>query len=233
MQKISLIIPVSDKHIFFLLDLLSDIHSFEYKPYEIILSISNGKNISKNILDDIRKYSEVLNLSIILNDENNSSGVNRNIGVNYSSGDILCFFDADDKMHPQYFQIINECFENNDIVHLNHCCTTYISTIETKINNYNKIESNSIYNVYFPKNEFYECELITKQYGIPFTNNLTTGHVSVKKEIFETIKFSNNSTFVAEDYEFCMKCLFYFNKSMIITANLSIYRPQFSTYKTN
>jgi hypothetical protein len=109
-MKIGVCIPCHFLYVKFLDRLFLSIDKKTYKPHIVYVSISGLPPII-----DIPKYQVSFNLNIINTTENKNSGENRNISAfNVKNNvDIISFFDADDFMHPQRLESINNAFKNN------------------------------------------------------------------------------------------------------------------------
>lgn len=91
MKKVSIIIPVYNEE-YFILDTINSVLNQTYKNFEILV-VDNGSNDNsiefvKNIQDD--------RIKIITIKDNQGVAFARNIGIEESRGDYICFLDADD-----------------------------------------------------------------------------------------------------------------------------------------
>jgi glycosyltransferase involved in cell wall biosynthesis len=109
-MKISVIIPCVDKHVELLKNLLESIKLYTRKPDEVIISVSPkylklNLNAIKKELEDKYSFVTCLVQSTITN-----VAVNRNNCLKIVTGDIIVVNDADDIMHPQKLEIIENIF---------------------------------------------------------------------------------------------------------------------------
>ena len=94
-MKISLVIPCYINHINKLINLLESLEFQTRPPDEVIISCS-----STNDFIVLREY--VFPVKMYIHEEKKNAAENRNIATSKikEDTDIICFFDADDKMHP-------------------------------------------------------------------------------------------------------------------------------------
>ena len=109
-MKISVIIPCVDKHLNLLEKLLESMILYTRHPDEVIVSISPRYlklDLSNVKLRLENKYSF---LKCIVQNCVTTAGMNRNSCLDIVSGDIIVANDADDIMHPQKLEIIEDIF---------------------------------------------------------------------------------------------------------------------------
>lgn len=178
-MKIGVCIPCHFLYVKFLDRLFLSIDKQTYKPHIVCVSISGLPPII-----DIPKYQVSFNLNIINTTENKNSGENRNISAfNVKNNvDIISFFDADDFMHPQRLESINNAFKNNGcdvFLHNYLLCDHNNSCINLiKISDKIKITGNvsKKYNIYKIWTRMFDDN--NKQFPI------ANGHISFKSSIF-------------------------------------------------
>jgi hypothetical protein len=149
-----------------------------------------------------------------------------------STGDIIVYQDDDDIPSCRRIEIIKHFFETQDIMCLNH---SYVYNKEVPnldnvdINAIRYIQSDEIYNKYFPNRKLEECVSISKSYGGGFNVPTCAGPVSIKREVLNYVKWKANNEISlcaqrkGEDYDFCMEVLYRFNKSIIIDVPIYSY----------
>jgi hypothetical protein len=238
-MKICLYIPTIPEHIDNIFKIIDNINKQTRLPDEILISISNSNLISTEIIDKIDSFK---NIKVIKHIISLDAAENRNFYKNVDS-DIIIYHDSDDIMHKQRIEVIENIFNNFDIVNLNHSYTK-VPTLEDAINLFEKekniesinyIESDLIRKLYFPNNIYNECERY-EWYSQGLNIDCAAGPISVKKEALVEIggfkskskqlvaPFRNYDNFKgAEDYEMCMELLFKYNKSLIIDSKLYYY----------
>lgn len=106
-KKISFIIPCYNVEKF-ISQTLDSILNLDYEhtgfEYEILCIIDKCTDKTEKI---VRKYSENYPNIRIFKTEYNRAGLNRNVGIEYATGDYIWFVDGDDKVLPNclyYFQ---------------------------------------------------------------------------------------------------------------------------------
>lgn len=240
-MKICIYIPTIPEHVSNVFKIVDNINKQTRLPDEILISISNSNLIDSEIMD---KIDLIKNVKVLKHLTNLDAAENRNFYESVDS-DIIIYQDSDDIMHKQRVEIIENIFNNFDIINLNH---SYIKvpTLEDAIKTFNNepiieynsiryIESKLIRNLYFPNNNYNECERYEwYSQGLPI--DCAAGPISVKKKYLIEIggfktkskqlvaPFRNFENFKgAEDYEMCMELLFKYNKSMIIDSKLYYY----------
>lgn len=137
-MKISIIIPVynCEKYIE---KLIQSILIQNYKNYEVIIINDGSTDLTKQILDKYKRRKKIK----IINQKNNGVSNARNKGISLATGELMCFFDADDYIDKNYFQeIINYFAKNPDIELLNF---GYFSELDKyiKVLNYKEIKYNT------------------------------------------------------------------------------------------
>jgi hypothetical protein len=233
----SVFIPAIPNH-FNNLDNVLDIYlnKSTVKPDEIIVSMSDYTKINS---DDIRilvtKYNTV---KFFLFENVMLAGPNRQVSKNLTNCDIIIYQDADDLPHIQRVEVINHFFNNYDIQHLNHSYVNNLSLSNynedfININDINIVNSDEIYNTFFPNKSLTECASITNAYTLKYHTH--AGAVAIRREVLNDIFWKDRHELSyspgwddpnykgAEDYEFCMETLFKYNKSIIIDSPIYFY----------
>jgi glycosyltransferase involved in cell wall biosynthesis len=114
MPTLGLAIPCYHGHIPILKALLDNIEQQTRKPDMVVVSCSGVAGVP------YRQEDYSYSLKFITTEAKQSSATNRNIAAANIETDIICFFDADDLMHPQRLEIIEKAFSENDIVMFLH-----------------------------------------------------------------------------------------------------------------
>lgn len=117
---ISIIVPVynSEKY---LKKCINSILNQTYKDFEVIIINDCSEDNSDNI---IKSYKDK-RIIYIKNETNKGIGYNRNLGINKSKGDYICFIDSDDYIRNDFLELMyNKC--NNDNLDLCICDYNYV-----------------------------------------------------------------------------------------------------------
>ena len=111
MYKISIIIPIYNASKY-LKRCVDSILRQTRQDFELILVNDGSKDDSGEIC---QQYAE--NKSNIKYISKNNGGVSsaRNIGIEHSCGEFICFVDADDWLEPNYIEKLAEKFESDNI----------------------------------------------------------------------------------------------------------------------
>lgn len=92
MPKVSLIVPIYNSEQF-LERCISSIINQTFKDFELIL-INDGS--TDNSIDILRKYKDIDNRIIVIDNSNNGVSITRNIGIEKARGKYIQFVDSDD-----------------------------------------------------------------------------------------------------------------------------------------
>jgi len=110
-MRIGVAIPCYIGHIRDCYKLLESINEQTRLPDQVIVSCSSSKST------DFEQREYRFPLTVITTEERKNAGQNRNIAATCLDTDIITFIDADDTMHPQRIQAIEQAFkEGVDIV---------------------------------------------------------------------------------------------------------------------
>ncbi len=207
---IGLVIPLYEKHLVHLEELLHYISLSSILPCQVSISLSS---LTKPIF--LKAYPFDILLSTNRFFQNASE--NRNIAASRLKTNIISFIDADDLPYFNRFEFILRAFELGS---------------QVVLHNYFKSPNRYDFNFYQPTGHFEYSnqfiDIITDNHSLPSNRNLTVnyacGHVSLKTELFKKIKFKENNKFLyREDSEF-VKVLFHYGiKPCYIHNYLSFY----------
>lgn len=186
-MKIGICIPCHFSYVKFLDRLFLSIDKQTYKPHVVCVSLSGLPPLT-----DIPKFQVSFNLKIISTIEKKNAGENRNISAFSIKDDvdIISFFDADDFMHPQRLESINNAFEKNGcdvFLHKFLVCDQNQSSVNL-INETNKI---NITGSIIKKHDFYG--IWTRMFDD--TNNehiIANGHISFRSSILSLHRVPEN-----------------------------------------
>ena len=221
-MNISIVIPVFPPHFIHLETCLKNIMESTIMPKEIIIAASEMNNESKDTLyNKLQHITNNLTKLIITNTEEKAfSGINRNRGVEFSSGEIIVFIDADDFTHRQKIEIIDFIFKKHlDCKMLLH---NYTKNNNFEISNYDLNKLNEFkYLGGFEKTDIVKNNM----------NRIHRGHSTIKKSVFNLVQFKNEMH--REDNIFTKKVHQIFNSSYFVPIELMIYNETGIPFREN
>ena len=148
---------------------------------------------------------------------------NRNIaGAHLLDNDIITFFDADDQMHPQRLEIIEDCFTKHDSMILVH-------NFDDSIASYKDFPT---YNEFpYLLNQLDRCPWgSTVLKGRPAGLQIHNGQPSIRREVFDTIRFNESAACLTkDDTVFCTDVIVKWpNQTAYCPLKLSAYIPSYT-----
>ena len=208
-MRIGLAIPCYIGHVEQLQVLLDSIAAQTRLPDKVVVSCSSTAEMPP----EFSKYE--FDLQIICDPSVKNPSQNRNIAARHLDTDIISFFDADDVMHPQRIEFIEQAFlESVDIV---------LHNFETNPEQITLFESCNI---------SYNCLCQCASGCIRHVNwnahdRIHHAQVSVKREIFDQVQFDEGPTGIGkEDCVFCWSVFALPNiTNAYISNKLSLYLP--------
>jgi glycosyltransferase involved in cell wall biosynthesis len=226
--KTSVIIPCYYKH-FKYLNVLLDCYSKQtLLPDEIVVSVSESHLIDPVLFQQIEKKKKryPFVLKIFKTNEKKFPGANRNIGSLNSIGDVLIYQDADDLPVPRRVEVIKYFFENFDMNLLTHLIhrDTRRQFREEKFAKFTA--SLPLFDI--SKIKYINIPTIEMYFLYCKVNTLYNGNISIKREVFEKIKWPEEIA-RTEDYTYNVKICQMFGKVMFVRKELLIYREYFSS----
>ena len=145
-NKVSIIIPIYNCAEY-ISDCIESIIHQSYSNIEIII-VNDGS--SDDSLSICKKYEKKDDRIIIINNKNNGVSYSRNCGIKKSSGEYICFIDADDWIHKNYIEKLVDCIKNNNDIAMCNYISAYCHN--QIINKYNNIDINDDYLSFITKN---------------------------------------------------------------------------------
>ncbi len=221
---IGIAIPCFIKHINLLKRVLDSIENQTRKPEQVIVSCS--ESLESDIPYKPNDYT--FPLQIITHTGIKSGSENRNIAASTLKTDIISFFDADDVMHPQRIECIEECFtQHTDATTMIHqfqlgsknAVPYYYSFSDFK-NNVFSIE----YNIKAGNNMYARLKPIDES-----VQDIHNGHVTIRREAFNSLQFNEAGPVIGcEDAVFTGNLYEKYGPSRIYYApyKLTYYEPQ-------
>lgn len=209
---ISVCIPCIVQHIPSLDKCIKSIANQIVLPNEVIISISSIEKDSMEMTKIttellLAKYRDILNIIVLYAEHKQYAGINRNIAVSESTGDIVSFIDADDTMYRNRLYVIRNIFElYPDCMGILHHFT------ENGSRNMDKWVFNE--------------ELVD---NYVYTHYIHFGHPSFRRMIFDRYKYSYMPR--GQDMAFFNVLLpKYINKFIIYKGKLTDYNSKDSTF---
>jgi hypothetical protein len=211
-MRIGVAIPCYKGHIAPLKGLLDSIALQTRLPDDVFISCSSS------VPSDFpyRDTDFTFPFRVLTHDIKQTAAQNRNIAGAHLDTDIITFFDADDQMHPQRLEIIEDCFTKHDSMILVH----------------NFESSGNPFSTYteFPYllNQLERCPWgSTVLKGRPAGLQVHNGQASIRREVFDTIRFNESSACLTkEDTVFCTDVIVTWpNRTAYCPLKLSAYKP--------
>jgi len=195
MKTIGIAICAYKGHIPQLKTLLESIEKQTKKPDMVIVSCSSSEPNSVPYRANMYSFP----LIVITHRDKKNAAQNRNFAARLLQTDIICFFDADDIMHPQRIEIIHNCFTIHDCKIFLHNTSLYDPTISVNdvFTKYDAVE--------YIINRLGVCPYGTTILHKDVPNMLiANGHVSISTDIFSYIQFNDTEEYYGrEDTKFC------------------------------
>ena len=206
-MKVSFCVTCYDGDIHLLRDRLLGIYSEQTVQPDEVLVIASGVDSESIIVRGANKPKSLQSLTIKSFEQRMLPGGARNQGGKFATGDIVCFCDVDDPIHPQKCEIVKKIFEDNAevdaLVHSYKLNSTEFEnynlseiTIEevTEVDERWEKEQNYVFN---PHKELPATCIIP-----PSKGGVHHGHLSCTKEIFNDLKY-REEMWLGEDGDFC------------------------------
>lgn len=156
-KTITVIIPVYNAGRY-LAHCLESIVQNSYRNLEIICINDGSTDNSLTLLYDFQKRDHRI---VVINQENAGVAVARNVGMLHATGEFISFVDADDYVHPMYFELlIKEMLRYNSDVVIGDLLRVSDERHEFEIPSSEEIVSRKL-----PYDEYLECHLKNPVYG--------------------------------------------------------------------
>lgn len=208
-MSIAIVIPCISSHLKYIPGLLNKYANQTIIPEEVIISVSNGYNLSRQI-NTISKKSYPFELTIINNVDIKMPGENRQIGSDITNCDYIIFQDADDIPHKQRVEIMKYFFVSHNANYIAHLRTKIINKFVTTPYVISKI-SYSVWNK--PK----------------YSKKITIGNIGIKRNILDDIKWTYNTS--DSEKIFTENVLMNYNNCIVLKVPLLLYRKHLSSMK--
>jgi glycosyltransferase involved in cell wall biosynthesis len=219
--NVSLCVPCIPRDKDKLIRLMKSVKSQTLKPYEVVISLSGEEYTNNNFKNKLESIAKIP-VKIIYTKDKKIASENRNIASENASGDILSYIDADDIMKNNRIERIVRIFKKyncNAVLH------SFEYTLDTNKNSDTKIkiyEGKIMYKI--------SKKVNTIHLWINNENPIHHGHISIKKNVFNNIKFNTSQKYRrSEDSKFVRDIIEYYgnnNKTIVFTnEKLSYYIP--------
>lgn len=215
-ETVSVIVPCYYKHFDLLPELLHHISLQTVLPEEVVISVSEEGKIDVDQRKKIESLKYPFKVNYIFHKERRYAGDNRNCACEKAIGDIFITQDADDIPHPQRVEIIKSMFQKYDVVHIVHKFA------------YPYLRKGGSFGAEFSINKI-KTSLMTHDYMTEcwVFGPLTNGEMAIRREVFDKLHWSTQR--VGEDVDFNCRVVALFKKSLILNAELLLYRQHFSS----
>lgn len=187
MLKVSVIIPFYKNA----LTIERALHSIlnQSSPVSEIVIVNDDSPDREALIEVLKRFPEV---KLVNNTTNKGLAYSRNNGVLNSTGDVLCFLDADDEVHPQKIEIQLKLLTSKNAITCN-----------------NKVISNSsetyLNRLYTP--DSFRYRIFKTPYLVAYRNNLTGAGMMISRDLFEAIGGYDEDLRSAEDYDLWLRLL--------------------------
>lgn len=188
--KVSVIMTVYNKEKY--LDFaIKSILRQTYKNVELVIVEDCSTDNSKEI---VKKYLNIPNVKIVLNDKNMGCYSSRNIGIEYATGEIIGFQDADD------YSLKTRIEKQIELMIYNNLLMVGCNMMRSHIPNINYENDNLILSEVNSSIKHFECDCCCEMFGYPT--------LLIKKELFDKYgKYIERPK--GMDMEFPERVLFY------------------------
>jgi glycosyltransferase involved in cell wall biosynthesis len=217
-MKIGVAIPCYKGHITALKALLDSIAQQTRLPDDVFISCSSS--VPSDFPYQASDYP--FPLRVLTHNIKQTVAQNRNIAGALVHGDIITFFDADDQMHPQRLEIIEDCFTKHNSMILVH-------DFDADIPSYKEFP---IYAEFpYRLNQLERCPWgSTVLKGRPAGLQVHNGQPSIRREVFDTIRFNESAAcLMKDDTVFCTDVIMKWpDRTAYCPLKLSAYTPSFT-----
>ena len=215
-MRIGVAIPCYKGHIANIKGLLDSIALQTRLPDDVFISCSSS--VPSDFPYVSADYS--FPFRVLTHDIRQNVAQNRNIAGAHLDTDIITFFDADDQMHPQRLEIIEDCFTKHDSMIVLH-------NFESTGAPFFPFDSDFPYLV----NQLDRCPwgstiIKTRPSGLQIHN----GQPSIRREVFDTIRFNESAACLTkDDTVFCADVIMKWpDRTAYCPLKLSAYVPSYT-----
>jgi glycosyltransferase involved in cell wall biosynthesis len=177
---------------------LDSVYAQTYKVDEVVV-INDASPESDLIEAVIKRYPDV---KYFVNEKNIGLAASRNRGVRASSGDIVCFLDADDELHPQKIEIQVSFYKSNIAI----SCNVFQNFDPQKYNQLRFYDYAPPYSVF------------SNSLSLVRWNQLTGASLMISRELFLSFGGYDETLRSCEDFDLWLRLL----DSKIVAYNIEL-----------
>ena len=181
-----------------------------YKNYEIIIIIDGNEDLKQKIK---KKFKGINKISILDNKKNEGPSVSRNLGVDFSKGEIVAFIDDDAFAQPNWLDTIKKNFIDHPNI---AACGGKLIPIYEK--GAKKIPEELLWIV--------GCTYKGHTQKKKYVRNVISANMAVKKEVFTEIKFEK----MFDGINWKMEDTLFGIRLFLKDRNLILYDPKMIIY---
>jgi glycosyltransferase involved in cell wall biosynthesis len=196
---LSLVVPTIFSEVNCFKQMLTSLELSTLFPRESVIVASGAGDLNNKdallILKSLIQNAMVPNLKLVLLQDLHLQSASRNIGANMTSQPFIAFFDADDYLHPQRFEILNNVLVEHPEVHLLLHMWQRFTTVIPEIRNITTVNI-----TLYPYDVFqaYKTKEVVKQRHNPYRVryliwlfpelvNIANGHNTMARKVWESI----------------------------------------------
>lgn len=186
LPTIGVVIPCHKPYIIYLRECLDSIETQTAKPSKVVVVCSSSA--PSDIPADFSKYS--FPLEVCVYKEKRNQAQNRNTGALHIGTDLISFFDADDRMHPQRIELILKNVNTADII---------LHSFTTELHELRPIAAPTLY-----RNQLERAPSLCVHLIPEWRKPIHNAHVTIRKEVLNYVMFREEDKFYRrEDALFC------------------------------
>lgn len=209
--RASVIIPCHPAHSKHLYPLLKTLEEQSALPDEVIISLSEYKQVPDNIMTQLEESQWRFPVTIIFSERTLHPGQNRNLASSKALGDIFIYQDADDQPYPQRIEIIKQLFETYKLDLLMHRFIELHQATDIPLSHHHTVD--------FLCPSDYDSQIMGK--------DIHNGNTAISKKLFSTFKWPDYRTHEDETYN---RILYkHFTNKIIVLTPLLVYRHYLSS----
>lgn len=210
--KIGVAIPVIKRDILLLDRCLKSLEKQTRKPDIVALSISEISEVS------LKKYD--LKILVVTTEKKQNASTNRNRAAALlpSDTDYICFFDADDEMHPKRLEFIEQAVLHFGDDFISH---NFLHLLSFQDYEWENSELRCYENALVLANYSYGI-MVSPKYKIG-NREIAHGHLSVAYKVWQVQKYNETISEAGEDTEYCQRLIMNNYHGTYIENKLSVY----------